>query len=241
MVQKKAALKLKAITLRKRAFTYSEILKEVPVAKSTLSLWLQSVDLATKQAQRLTQKKLAAALRGGLARKSQRLELTTHIIQEAANQIKGLSFREFWLIGIALYWAEGSKEKSYKPGSGVNFNNSDPRMIRLFVDWLQHIVKVPKNTITFEIYIHTSASLRVLDIQRFWSKVTGFPIRHFQKVYFKKRSISTNRKNIGNLYYGVLRVKVKSSSKLNRQIAGWVEGISTLGDRLTVGQLPLKQ
>jgi len=41
--------KEKAIKLRKRGFSYSEILREIPVAKSTLSLWLRSVGLAKKQ------------------------------------------------------------------------------------------------------------------------------------------------------------------------------------------------
>ena len=45
--------KQKAIALRKRGYSYSEILAEVPVAKSTLSLWLRSVGLAKKQKQLL--------------------------------------------------------------------------------------------------------------------------------------------------------------------------------------------
>jgi len=46
----------KAIELRKKGLSYSEILKCVPVAKSTLSLWLRSVGLSKKQRQRLTDK-----------------------------------------------------------------------------------------------------------------------------------------------------------------------------------------
>ena len=56
--------KVKAIELRKQGFSYREILKQVPVAKSTLSLWLYSVHLSVPQKQTLTQKKLDAARRG---------------------------------------------------------------------------------------------------------------------------------------------------------------------------------
>lgn len=52
----KSKLKEKAVALRKEGKVYSEILKEVPVAKSTLSLWLRDVGLAKAQKQRITQK-----------------------------------------------------------------------------------------------------------------------------------------------------------------------------------------
>ena len=41
--------KEKAIKFRKEGFFYSEILKKVPIAKSTLSLWLRSVGLTERQ------------------------------------------------------------------------------------------------------------------------------------------------------------------------------------------------
>jgi hypothetical protein len=41
--------KEKAIKLRKSGATYSEVLREVPVSKSTLSLWLRDVGLSKTQ------------------------------------------------------------------------------------------------------------------------------------------------------------------------------------------------
>lgn len=48
--------KKKAIELRKQGLSYREILEQIPVAKSSLSLWLRSVGLSKKQKQRLTEK-----------------------------------------------------------------------------------------------------------------------------------------------------------------------------------------
>ena len=62
-------LKLEAIELRKAGLTYSEILSKIPVAKSTLSDWLYSVGLSKKQKQRITEKRLAASLKGGNGKK----------------------------------------------------------------------------------------------------------------------------------------------------------------------------
>ena len=60
----KEKLKQKAIKLRRQGKTYSEILTEVPVAKSTLSLWLREVDLSITQKQRITEKKKKSTKKG---------------------------------------------------------------------------------------------------------------------------------------------------------------------------------
>jgi len=83
-------------------------LKETPVAKSTLSLWLRNVGLTRKQKQRLTEKRLIAALGRARAKKEQRLATTKEIKEKARNEVGKLS---------NLYWAEGLKEKRRKNSS----------------------------------------------------------------------------------------------------------------------------
>lgn len=131
----KTELRDKAIQLRKQGFSYSEILKEIPVAKSTLSLWLRSVGLSKRQKQRLTQKKLVAAHRGG-QRKREQLVLRIQEIKKLARfETKELSKEMLWVMGVMLYWAEGSKDKYYKPGQPVSFSNSDPLMVKVFLSF----------------------------------------------------------------------------------------------------------
>lgn len=221
----KSAEKEKAIELRKSGKTYSEILKIVPVSKSSLSLWLQNVGLAKKQKHRLTEKKRLAGLRGGAARKRQRIEVSSDIISKAEKEIGAISDREFWLLGIMLYWGEGSKEKEYRPGSGVEFTNSDPFMLRYFITWLYKIFKLREGDIEVEIYIHEIYYHRIKLIKQYWSKVTGLSLGKFDKVYFKRHTIKTIRKNVGNMYNGNLRIRVKASSTMLRKITGWTKGI----------------
>jgi hypothetical protein len=217
--------KEKAINLRRQGFSYSEILKEVFVAKSSLSLWLQSVGLSKKQKQRLTEKKLAAMKRGWESRHRKRVLITQEIKSKAKNEINSLTEKELWLIGIALYWGEGHKEKDYRPGTGVQFSNSDPRMIELFLKWLLGIVKIPKEKIYFEIYIHESHKNNINKVIDYWLNHTSFSRDNFRHIYFKKNKINTKRKNIGKFYYGLLRIRVGESSELNRKIQGWIDGI----------------
>lgn len=221
----KSELKNKAIELRKKGNTYSEILKIIPVSKSTLSLWLREVGIARKEEQAFTEKKRLAAKRGGLARKNQRIKIYNEITGLAEKEIGKMTKRELWLVGVALYWAEGSKEKEYSPGSGVKFSNSDPKMISLFLLWLTKACGIPNGHVFFELYIHDNYRKEVSRFVKYWSDTLGISRDQIDKVYFKKGNIRSKRVNQGQLYNGLVRVKVSKSSFLNRQITGWVRGI----------------
>ncbi|HEY4513104.1 MAG TPA: hypothetical protein VJH06_01145 [Candidatus Paceibacterota bacterium] len=124
-----------------------------------------------------------------------------------------------------LYWAEGSKEKDYKPGSTFAFSNMDPKMIQLFLVWLLRVCKIKKNMLIFNIFLHQTHKNREGEVRKYWSKITHFPIKNFSTIYWKRSALKTNRRNIEESYHGVLKIKVKRSSGLVRQVAGWSEGI----------------
>lgn len=221
----KIELKQKAIGLRKKGLSYSEILKEINVAKSTLSEWFIDVGIGKRQRQRLTEKKRLGQLRGAKSRRDQRLRVTNEIHNSAEKEIGSITKRDLWILGTALYWAEGSKQREKSVGSGVIFSNSDPEMVKIFLKWLFDILKVKREEIRFEIYLHENHIHRMTDVQKKWAEVCDFPLHKFAKVYFKKNKINTKRTNTGNLYYGQLRVKVSASSNLYRRIDGWKIGI----------------
>ncbi|MEI6660370.1 MAG: hypothetical protein WCK91_03030 [bacterium] len=218
--------KEEAIRMRKSGKTYTDILKAIPVARSTLALWLKEAKLSIPETQRFTEAKRLASLRGGQAKKEKRIERQNQIFAEAKSRVKSLSDYEFFLIGVCLYWAEGTKEKEYNPGSQVAFSNMDPKMIILFLRWLDEACKISKSMIRFEITVHESHKERLPELRKHWSRVTGFPIGNFSNIYFKRSKIKkTNRKNTGEKYFGVLKIKVKESSDLVRKIASWSQAI----------------
>lgn len=174
---------------------------------------------------RLTQKRLDASRRGGDARKQEKIDRVKKILSLSESQITPLSQKELWLMGIMLYWAEGSKEKDSKPGSGVSFSNSDPRMLKLFLSWLKGACQVTGDRIYYEIYLHESHRDSLKEVQKFWHDKLLVGNSHQVPVYFKKNKIKTLRKNIGSNYKGLIRIKVKKSSELQRQITGWINGV----------------
>lgn len=215
--------KEKAIKLRKRGFSYNEILDQVLVSKSTLSLWLRSVGLAKRVKQRLTQKRILGQQRGARAKREQRIRLTEEIKKKAIREVEEISQKELWLIGIVLYWAEGAKQKETSPSQRVRFSNSNPLMVKVFLKWLRENCKIPLKDLDFEIYIHKTANIE--KSKKYWSQILDLPLDKFQKIRLKKHKIKTKRKNIGENYHGLVSISVKRSTNLNRKIAGWIEGI----------------
>ncbi|HEX4104278.1 MAG TPA: helix-turn-helix domain-containing protein [Candidatus Paceibacterota bacterium] len=221
----KLALREKAIQLRIAGHSYREIMAEVPVAKSTISLWLRSVGLSKQQKRRLTEKRLTAIRLGAKTKHDKRIAVTKEIMKGAMQEVGEITDRELWLIGTALYWAEGSKEKDYAPGCGVQFSNTDPAMIRLFIYWLKKVFNKDLEDLIIDIYIHDLYRSRTLEIKRFWCAALKCEPENITHVYYKKGNPKTLRKNIGVSYHGTIRLKVRASSLLNRRIVGWTQGM----------------
>ena len=223
---KKTWEKRRAVKLRKQGKTYTEILNSVLVAKSTLGLWLKEMKLSKPEKQRFTLAKKLASKRGGQAKRKQRIERQNQLLSKAKSEILNISKQDLFLIGVVLYWTEGAKEKEHSPGSQLGFSNMDPKIIKIFLVWILKVCKVKKNMLLFNIFLHKTHKKRVGEVRKYWSLVTGFPLENFKAVYWKRNKIKkTNRKNIGEKYYGVLKIKVRTSSDLVRKVAGWSEGI----------------
>jgi hypothetical protein len=163
-------------------------------------------------------------MRGAHARRNKRLLEIKTLNKKGIQEIGKLTRRELWLIGIALHWAEGSKQRESSLSTGVIFTNSDPHMLSLFLNWLK-VLGVEKRDIFFELYVHDSRTQEIPASKIWWSKKLRITPSDFGAVYMKRDKIMTNRKNITDLYHGLIRIKVRSSTSLNRQINGWIEGI----------------
>lgn len=220
---KKEQEKIKAIELRKKGFSYNEILREVPIAKSTLSLWLRGIGIAKKQKQRLTEKRRLAQLKAQEACRQARISRETITVDAAKKEIKSISKREFWLIGIAIYWAEGAKQKAHNVSQRVSFGNYDYKMVLLFDRWLKDICGLKKEDMIYSIYIHIHKISEKEAIRIFWEKLLDVKI---ERIYFKKHNPKTKRRNTEESYHGLLRIDIKRSTDLNRKIAGWTSGIT---------------
>jgi hypothetical protein len=217
---KKEKEKIRAIELRKKGFSYNEILRKVPVAKSTLSVWLKEIGIAKPQKQRLTLKRKLAQLKAQETCRQARILRETIIVNAAKKEVDTISKKELWLIGSILYWAEGSKQKSHNVSQRVSFGNSDPSMILLFIRWAKEICKCKSCDFIYSLYIHKTANEKAARL--FWENTVQGKLSW---TYLKNHNPKSRRKNTKENYHGLLRVDIKKSTDLNRQIKGWVMGI----------------
>ena len=116
---------------------------------------------------------------------------------------------------------------------GVAFCNSDPRILRVFLAWLRAL-KIKESDIQYELYVHINRKNDTRTFREWWAKKLGIKVQVLDRVYYKRGNILTKRTNVGDLYHGLIRIKVKASTVLNRRIHGWFEGIgSAVGSGVT--------
>ena len=102
------------------------------------------------------------------------------------------------LTGLILYWGEGYKTAK---SSGVDFANSDPDMIALFVKFLRVIYRVDENR--FRVLLYCYENQNTQSLIKFWSKLTGIPKKQFSKPYVRKDFREDGRK----MKYGMIHVR----------------------------------
>ncbi|WP_405409500.1 hypothetical protein [Streptomyces decoyicus] len=212
-------LRERARALRKEGRTYDEIQLELGCSKSSISLWVRDLP---KPPPRTPEEASAIARRGWEATLKRRDEERRRTKQDATNEIGELTDRELFLIGVGLYWSEGSKSKPYRLSERAIFINSDPDMIRVYLAWLR-LLRVSDERLRFHVHIHESAD--VAAAEQFWVDLTGADHSAFGKTTLKKHNPKTVRKNVGEGYHGCLMIRVLQSAELYRRIEGWWYGI----------------
>ena len=201
--------------LRRRGMSYGEISKKTKIPKSTLSMWLKNVPLSLEDKQRLYTKQVRMITSGEYCQKQRREKEISLIVEKSKLEInKPISEDTYRLFGSALYWAEGSKSNMFQ------MTNSDPLLILFWVKWVEKIFKITPHKLTARLNVYPQQSEK--QIKKFWSDLTGIPIKKFGKSYIKP--LSKNYKK-NNLYYGTIRIEVPKSTDYRYRVYGWTQTI----------------
>jgi len=113
----------------------------------------------------------------------------------------GLSNKNLKLIGASLYLCEGIKARVDNRGQknfSVEFTNKDPRMIRLFLNFLRKIVKPDEERIKAQLFIYPDHKEE--ELIEFWSKITKIPFRRFTKtILLRQKNVRYKPNPLGTL------------------------------------------
>ena len=210
-------------TLRRLGLSYREIAAVIPVHKGTLSGWCATLELSDEQLRRLAANRpvIADRHRLGVARRMTARKKRAEIRSAAELEAVMLMTDPRWVAGVVAYWAEGGK------GKELQFANSDPDMIRLFLGWAITYLDVRLEHITIKLHLHSGQD--EAERIQYWSTATGIPFPRFQKTYIKPEGTG-HRKN--TLYAGTASIRInKSGAKLQR-VFGWIDALRSPDTRL---------
>lgn len=189
--------------LRSRGWSLPEIHKKTGVSYGSVFRHIQNVQVLPKY------KDSWYGKRGGSRKRKQKLEMAAH--DRAQDLVSSMSEKEKAIFLAALYWGEGGK-------TDFNFTNSDPEMVRVFVNGLRDIFGISQDEIRASIRIYEDLDSRT--VLNYWSKITGIPVNEFINVDILKG------KKLGKLKYGLCRIRIKKGGNMlkyllaiNRRVA----------------------
>jgi transcriptional regulator with XRE-family HTH domain len=212
-------LREKARELRTRGLSYNEIVAQLGVSKSSVSLWVRDIPCPKRFRYVHNERRLEGLRKYNEARAAERTAETG----AAAAEIGELTERELLIAGAIAYWCEGTKSKPYRHADRVVFMNSDPGLIRFFLRFLE-AAGVDRDDLILRVCIHENADAEAA--QRFWVEVTGVSPSQFRSPTLKRHNPKTVRMNVGGNYHGCLRLEVRRSGELYRKIEGWASAIT---------------
>lgn len=211
--EKKAARRL-----RQKGLSLNEISQKLKVAKSTASLWVRDIELNPAQKQKLSAKgqKQEVVEKRRLTRLKNENARRQIVVSRAKQKIKRVSNKELFLMGISLYWAEGSKTRR----GIVEFSNSDAQLIKIMMRFFKEICWVPKEK--FRGHIHLHHHLNAKKAENYWHKVSGIPLAQFFKTTQQHNKASKGKKD--NLPHGTFSIYI-CDTELFLKIQGWMQGV----------------
>lgn len=213
-----------AIILRQAGESIKAIAKKLMISSSTSSLWCRNIILTPEQLSKLRTKSGNIELLKKLSQKKHLDKIQRHnlIFNQAAYEIALLNENEFFIAGVALYWAEGFKN----PSEGrIGFCNSDPRMVKFMLKWFKQFFSLRNEDFILRAEFNIDHLDRKKEIEEYWSKLTNIPQNQFNNPFLQKTKWQKTYLN-RNTYFGTLRIRLKKSSALLPKMRGWIEGLS---------------
>ncbi|WP_205801140.1 helix-turn-helix domain-containing protein [Micromonospora thermarum] len=216
-----------ALRLRRAGCTVPEIARRVGVARSTAWRWIGHLPLERDEAEvRARRQAHSKVMTDALwaEHRAARDAARAEAVARAAAWVKRLRHRELVMVGAAMYWAEGTKAKPWRPHDcRVRFVNSDPMLIALFLRFLEEM-GVRREALRYRVSIHESADAAAAVI--WWAEVVGVSPGCFQPTSLKRHRPASVRRNTGEGYRGCLSVEVPQSRHLYWKIEGIMKGMA---------------
>jgi transposase-like protein len=189
---------------RTEGASIKEIARQTGAAQSSISRWVRDIELSDDQKRALVRRAYDGHVKGRTINSTLRRD-ARRLAQQEGREL-AMARDPFHFGGCMLYWAEGGKDRNQ-----VRFSNSDPEMLRFFVEFLQTYFRVCAADIRLTCNLFADHLERQREIEQFWLTTAGLPqeclLRSTVNVYSKY----SQKKRRNKLPYGTARVVVNKT------------------------------
>lgn len=201
--------------LRAQGQSIREIERQLGVARSSVSRWVRTVELAEDDrialAARVGQARLDCAERKAAAARRVRAGF------QADGRERARTAEGSYAMGCMLYWAEGTKNRW-----SASVSNSDSDLLRLFADFLRLHFDVPDESMRIHCHLFADHSERQHEIEDYWLHELALPRTCLRKTIVNVYSKYSRKKRTNKLPYGTCKLSVHSM-KIVQTILGSIQ------------------
>jgi len=202
-MKKKIEEQEKAISLRKEGFSLKDISDSLGVSKSSVSYWVRSVDLTGQQKERLDARySFNGCVKGAESNRIKALKSRLSFQEEGRTIARKNSENKDFLIGCALYWAEGNKSRTC-----VGMSNMDVCILNRFQCWVKDFFG--EYTFKSQVNAYLNNGLSIDDVLNYWSSALSIPKCNFGKVVAREKYYSGENR-IKITPYGVCQLRLSN-------------------------------
>lgn len=176
--------KQRAIKLRQKGFSYSQIKEKLGISKSTLSGWLFDMPLSEEKIRELRDFSPQRIERYRNTMRDKKDARLKEVYKKASKDIGKFSQREIFLLGLFLYWGEGTKASS----CSTVLTNTNPAMLKFFIKWLE-LLGVDRKDLRVKLHLYSDMNIK--ESITFWSKELKIPVSQFKKPYIKETKLKS--------------------------------------------------
>jgi hypothetical protein len=199
-------VKAQVLDFRRRGYSIKELARLFNVAKSTASLWTRDIELSSRAKARLLTRIKIGQFTAAQKKKARTDALNDQLFINAKNSILDLTLNRSaaQLLCAMIYWCEGAKNPEY-----VKFVNSDPELVKCFIDLMEKYFDAPRAKIRALMHLHEYHDPEKQLV--FWSSKLSIDRRQFHKFYLKPNTGKRIRDNypgcIAINYYDTMLAK----------------------------------
>ncbi len=210
----------KAVELRLKGLSYSQIKEQINVKNGTLSYWLVNYPLTLEQKNKLYKRRDVWVEKFRETMRKKREIKLIKILNQEKKKLGGITKRDILLLGAGLYWGEGRKE-----GSAASISNNDPSVINYFLFWIEKCFRLKRKDHKIRIYLHLYSDMDIEGEIGYWAQILNVDRDQFARPYIKisKRS-EIDQKGFG---HGTCHVQI-ADVKIKEQVLAIIKLISKL-------------